>query len=124
LVWRWRQMRGMQRREFAALCASGVASLVLANVVPAAAQEEGEEEHPVSAGEDLMREHGGVKPMWMTEYAYYADDDPDPIPRGWPNPAISSSSLRPAPLSICSKICPTAARFSAPPCATCRIARR
>ena len=51
-------MRGMQRREFAALCASGVASLVLANVVPAAAQEEGEEEHPVSAGEDLMREHG------------------------------------------------------------------
>lgn len=33
---------------------------------------------------DLMGEHGGVKPMWMTEYAYYADDDPDPVPRGWP----------------------------------------
>ncbi len=33
---------------------------------------------------DLMREHGGVKPMWMTEYAYYADDDPAPVPRGWP----------------------------------------
>ncbi|MBD3292744.1 MAG: hypothetical protein GF393_07440 [Armatimonadia bacterium] len=38
---------------------------------------------------DLMREHGGVKPMWMTEFAYYADDDPDPIPRGWPNPVES-----------------------------------
>ncbi|MGC9318967.1 MAG: hypothetical protein ACP5KN_13120 [Armatimonadota bacterium] len=40
---------------------------------------------------DAMRERGGVKPMWMTEYAYYADDDPDPIPRGWP--ALVESEL-------------------------------
>ncbi len=33
---------------------------------------------------DYMREHGGQKRMWMTEYAYYADDDPDPVPRRWP----------------------------------------
>jgi hypothetical protein len=33
---------------------------------------------------DLMRQHGGQKRMWMTEYAYYADDDPDPVPRRWP----------------------------------------
>ncbi len=40
---------------------------------------------------DLMREHGGVRPMWMTEYAYYADDDPDPFPRRWP--ALVESEL-------------------------------
>lgn len=33
----------------------------------------------------LMDANGGRKPMWMTEFAYYADDDPDPITRGWPN---------------------------------------
>ncbi len=33
---------------------------------------------------DAMRDAGREMPMWMTEYAYYADDDPDPIPRGWP----------------------------------------
>jgi len=33
---------------------------------------------------ELMRQHGGQKRMWMTEYAYYADDDPDPVPRRWP----------------------------------------
>lgn len=31
-----------------------------------------------------MRAAGGVKPMWMTEYAYYADDDPDPVTLTWP----------------------------------------
>ncbi|MEA3401891.1 MAG: hypothetical protein U9R79_11695 [Armatimonadota bacterium] len=40
---------------------------------------------------DAMRQHGGVKPMWMTEYAYYGDDDPDPIPRRWP--ALVESEL-------------------------------
>ncbi|MCD6362275.1 MAG: hypothetical protein J7M38_15560, partial [Armatimonadetes bacterium] len=34
---------------------------------------------------ELMDAHGGRKPMWMTEYAYYGDDDPPPIPRRWPN---------------------------------------
>ncbi|MBU0608790.1 MAG: hypothetical protein KKI08_12960, partial [Armatimonadetes bacterium] len=33
---------------------------------------------------DMMQAQGGAKPMWMTEYAYYADDDADPIKRGWP----------------------------------------
>lgn len=32
----------------------------------------------------LMDENGGRKPTWMTEYAYYADDDADPIKRSWP----------------------------------------
>jgi len=43
---------------------------------------------------DLMREHGGVKPMWMTEYAYYADDDPDPVQLSWP--ALTQSEERQA----------------------------
>jgi len=33
---------------------------------------------------DMMQARGGAKPMWMTEYAYYADDDPDPGRRNWP----------------------------------------
>lgn len=35
--------------------------------------------------QDLMRAQGSEKPLWMTEFAYYADDDPDPIKRGWPS---------------------------------------
>lgn len=33
---------------------------------------------------ELMDQHGGRKPIWMTEYAYYGDDDPAPVPRRWP----------------------------------------
>ncbi len=33
----------------------------------------------------LMDESGGRKPLWMTEFAYYADDDPDPFAHGWPD---------------------------------------
>ena len=28
----------------------------------------------------LMEEHGGRKPIWLTEYGYYADDDPSSVP--------------------------------------------
>jgi len=28
----------------------------------------------------LMDEHGGRKPMWLTEYGYYADDEPWAVP--------------------------------------------
>lgn len=31
-----------------------------------------------------MDANGGRKPTWFTEYAYYADDDPDPIKYSWP----------------------------------------
>ncbi len=30
--------------------------------------------------EDLMRAHGGLKPIWMTEWGCYADDDPPSVP--------------------------------------------
>ena len=30
--------------------------------------------------EDLMRAHGGLKPIWMTEWGCYADDDPACLP--------------------------------------------
>jgi hypothetical protein len=32
--------------------------------------------------EELMRAHGGLKPMWMTEWGCYADDDPPSLPHG------------------------------------------
>jgi hypothetical protein len=32
----------------------------------------------------LMDCYGGRKGTWMTEYAYYGDDDPDPVKRTWP----------------------------------------
>ncbi|MEI6504059.1 MAG: endo-1,4-beta-xylanase, partial [Armatimonadota bacterium] len=31
-----------------------------------------------------MDASGGRKPTWMTEFAYYADDDPDPVKVSWP----------------------------------------
>ncbi len=33
---------------------------------------------------EMMDENGGRKPTWMTEYAYYADDDTDFATRRWP----------------------------------------
>ena len=30
----------------------------------------------------LMDEHGGRKPLWLTEYGYYADDEPSIVPLG------------------------------------------
>ncbi|MFA6563289.1 MAG: carbohydrate binding domain-containing protein [Verrucomicrobiia bacterium] len=30
--------------------------------------------------EELMRAHGGLKPIWMTEWGCYADDDPPSVP--------------------------------------------
>lgn len=32
----------------------------------------------------LMDCYGPRRATWMTEYAYYADDDPDPVKRAWP----------------------------------------
>ncbi len=31
--------------------------------------------------EDLMRAHGGPKPVWITEWGCYADDDPPSVPQ-------------------------------------------
>jgi len=35
---------------------------------------------PFSALEALMRVHGGAKPVWITEWGCYADDDPPCVP--------------------------------------------
>jgi Carbohydrate binding domain len=37
-------------------------------------------EEPFSALEELMRAHGGPKPVWITEWGCYADDDPACLP--------------------------------------------
>jgi hypothetical protein len=37
-------------------------------------------EETFSKLEDLMRAHGGPKPIWMTEWGCYADDDPPSVP--------------------------------------------
>jgi hypothetical protein len=53
---------------------------------------------------DLMRKHGGIKPIWLTEFGCYADDDPHmtPIPTigdsamsraNWPNERAASEAL-------------------------------
>lgn len=37
-------------------------------------------EGPLQKLNDLMAKHGGRKPVWLTEYGYYADDDPATVP--------------------------------------------
>jgi hypothetical protein len=37
-------------------------------------------EAPFRALEDLMRAHGGPRPVWVTEWGVYADDDPPSLP--------------------------------------------
>ena len=37
-------------------------------------------EEPFAALESLMRAHGGPKPVWITEWGCYADDDPACVP--------------------------------------------
>ncbi|MBI5685021.1 MAG: carbohydrate binding domain-containing protein [Verrucomicrobia bacterium] len=37
-------------------------------------------EETFSKLEDLMRAHGGPKPVWLTEWGCYADDDPPSVP--------------------------------------------
>jgi hypothetical protein len=37
-------------------------------------------EEPFRALEDLMRAHGGPRPVWITEWGCYADDDPPSLP--------------------------------------------
>ena len=37
-------------------------------------------EETFSRIEELMRAHGGLKPIWMTEWGCYADDDPPSVP--------------------------------------------
>ncbi|MCU0980844.1 MAG: endo-1,4-beta-xylanase, partial [Pirellulaceae bacterium] len=37
-------------------------------------------EGPLQKLNDLMDKHGGRKPIWLTEYGYYADDDPATVP--------------------------------------------
>lgn len=53
--------------------------------------------------EDLMREHGGPKPIWLTEWGCYADDDPPSLPWGagdasmnrsrWPSERAASEHI-------------------------------
>jgi hypothetical protein len=38
-------------------------------------------EEPFAALEDLMRANGGPKPVWITEWGCYADDDPPCVPQ-------------------------------------------
>jgi hypothetical protein len=38
-------------------------------------------EEPFAALESLMRAHGGPKPVWITEWGCYADDDPPCVPQ-------------------------------------------
>jgi len=38
-------------------------------------------EEPFTALENLMRAHGGPKPVWITEWGCYADDDPPCVPQ-------------------------------------------
>jgi hypothetical protein len=38
-------------------------------------------EEPFAALESLMRTHGGPKPVWITEWGCYADDDPPCVPQ-------------------------------------------
>jgi hypothetical protein len=38
-------------------------------------------EEPFAALETLMRVHGGPKPVWITEWGCYADDDPPCVPQ-------------------------------------------
>ncbi|MBN1417748.1 MAG: carbohydrate binding domain-containing protein [Planctomycetes bacterium] len=40
-------------------------------------------EESLAALENLMREHGGAKPIWVTEWGCYADDDPPCIPHSF-----------------------------------------
>jgi hypothetical protein len=35
---------------------------------------------PLAKLNALMEQHGGRKPIWLTEYGYYADDDPSSVP--------------------------------------------
>jgi len=46
----------------------------------------------------LMDEHGGRKPVWLTEYGYYADDDPSavPMPHSTHNRPLESEALQAA----------------------------
>lgn len=37
-------------------------------------------EGPLRQLNELMDRHGGRKPIWLTEYGYYADDDPAAVP--------------------------------------------
>jgi hypothetical protein len=37
-------------------------------------------DEPFRALEDLMRAHGGPRPVWITEWGCYADDDPPSLP--------------------------------------------
>jgi hypothetical protein len=37
-------------------------------------------EGPLQKLNELMDKHGGRKPIWLTEYGYYADDDPATVP--------------------------------------------
>jgi hypothetical protein len=46
----------------------------------------------------MMDEHGGRKPIWLTEYGYYADDDPStvPMPNSGFNIPLESEKLQAA----------------------------
>jgi hypothetical protein len=38
---------------------------------------------------ETLIDRGSGKPLWMTEFAYYADDDADTVGAGWPKPLAS-----------------------------------
>jgi len=60
-------------------------------------------EEPFAALEDLMRANGGPKPVWITEWGCYADDDPPCVPQSvgdatmnrcrWPNERAATEHI-------------------------------
>jgi hypothetical protein len=60
-------------------------------------------EEPFAALESLMRAHGGPKPVWITEWGCYADDDPPCVPQSvgdatmnrcrWPNERAATEHI-------------------------------
>ena len=53
-------------------------------------------EKPLEELNELMERHGGRKPIWLTEYGYYADDDPWslPMPHSGFNRPLASEQLQ------------------------------
>jgi hypothetical protein len=46
-------------------------------------------EEPFRALEELMRAHGGPRPVWITEWGCYADDDPPCLPHSVGDPTMN-----------------------------------
>ncbi|HPA20844.1 MAG TPA: carbohydrate binding domain-containing protein [Verrucomicrobiae bacterium] len=66
-------------QEFVARGGLGIVDVVDLHMYPPPVPAESHEED-FAALERLMGEHGGAKPIWITEFGCYADDDPACVP--------------------------------------------